>query len=132
MAGTVSVTRTNKRLGDTGKRINIVAIAWTADAADGSVPDTTIQSLEGYVLKGITNPGGTAPTANYDVKLLDATETTVDGLNGLLENRSATATETAVASGMAPLLIGDYVFNLTGNSVNSASGTCVLYLSDSL
>lgn len=134
MAGTVTLgERKVKKCPDTGKIINIVPISWTGDASDGSVPDTSVPQLYGYVLRAIANPGSTAPTDNYDIKLLDPEDTSADALAGLLSDRDTANTESVIASGaIPPFLCGDYLFNLTGNSVNSATGTCILFLTDCL
>lgn len=133
-AGTVTVTTKNL---DNGK-MQMVQIAWVADASDGSVPATTLtgqqmSSLTGaYLCGGETIPGSgaAAPTALYDVTVKTVGGT--DTFGGTLGNRSASASEYAVPS----LSSGVYgcwfvtealTFNLTGNSVNSATGTLKLF-----
>lgn len=127
MAGSVTVTYSSKVMGPAGRKIEVVNVAWTADAADGSVPDTTLSGLYGYVVKAITNPGATAPTANYDIKLLDADDSTADVMNAALMDRHTTNTEIVYPS-VSPFLCGNYTFNLTNNSVNSATGVLILYI----
>lgn len=141
MAGTVTITeRKVKKATDQGRKVDVVIIDWTADAANGSVPETDIPQLYGFLLKAITNPGAVAPTANYDIELLDAEDSTIDALGALLNNRHTANTE--IAFGIAknstdigplpPYLCGDYKFKLSGNIVNSATGRLILFLCDNL
>jgi hypothetical protein len=125
MAGTVTVSYEVKNVGD--KKLKIVTASFVADAADGSIPNTTISGLYGYLVKVITNPGATAPTDNYDVKLLDAQDSTVDALADAALNRDTANSEQVVPS-VAPILAGDYTLNITNNSVNSATGTVLLFI----
>lgn len=137
MAGTVTVTREHlvygKGKNDGGKTIEKVTIDWVGDASDGSVPNTNID-LYGFCIKAITNPGTTAPTANYDIAFGDPDDTGLDALAGALANRSASATEQVepkISSAVLPsFLAGTYQFQLSNNSVNSATGSCILYLVD--
>lgn len=127
MAGTVTLAFEAKNLGD--RKIKVVTAAWTADAANGSVPDTTIAGLSGYLVKAITNPGAVAPTALYDVKLLDSADVTADALAGVLVDRHVANTELVLPT-VPPLLSGDYTLNITGNIVNSATGTVILFIDE--
>jgi hypothetical protein len=115
------------------KYVEIVTISWTADASAATIP-TTVITLRGYSIKALTKPGGTAPTANYDVVFGDPLDSTVDALGGALAARSASATEMkqpVLTGGVSPVfLAGDYSFAVKNNSVNSATGTVVLYLVD--
>jgi hypothetical protein len=115
------------------KKVEIVTIAWTADASNGSVPTITIP-LNGFCLKAVTVPGSTAPTALYDIALGDPASSALDALNGALKDRSATVAETVqpvLTGGTSPIfLAGNYTFTVSNNSVNSATGTVILYLVD--
>jgi len=128
MAGSVTVTYSAHQF-TSGKKMKQVNVAWTADSADGSVPNTTLENLKGFLVKAITNPGATAPTDNYDIKLLDAADSTADAVNALLENRDTANTEIVLFNPRPPLA-GDYTFNLTNNSVNSATGTLILWIEE--
>jgi hypothetical protein len=124
----------------------VLKFAWTADESDGSftsvstddtdvTPHTTITDL----IKGLdiayatTNPGATAPTANYDITVTDGDGEDIFG--GNLGNRSATATESAVckigSSSAVRAIHSALTLNITNNSVNSATGTVKLYLQKS-
>lgn len=137
-AGSVTVTKTKKTFGRTGN-MEVVQIDWTADAADGSVPNTNI-TMSGFVQKIVTNPGATAPTANYDMALGDPEDTALDALAGALANRHTTSTEQVyptvagtpgtVSSRTVFLPPGTYQFQLTNNAVNSATGRVLVFLAD--
>ena len=113
-----------------------VKIEWVGDDADGSVPDTvfdstdTIDILGRYCVLAVTDPDGdTAPTDNYDITVED--EYGCDIFGGALENRDTANSEQAVPKVSSVyggrLCAGTWTFKLSGNSVNSAEGKCVLY-----
>lgn len=112
-----------------------VYITWTADVSDGSVPDTAfsaiimrdIKSL--YAGQAITDPGSTAPTASYDITIVD--EYGIDIYGGALADRSASSGERTYPKLTSSIyitnpIIGNLTFKLAGNSVHSATGTLVL------
>jgi hypothetical protein len=136
MAGTVSITRVPLRAPNGGKVIEKVKIDWVADGTDATVPNTSIPGLYGFLVKVITNPGSTAPTANYDIALLDPDDSGIDATATLLNNRHTTSSEQVyplISGAATPIfLAGDYTFNLTNNAVNSANGQVILYLVESL
>jgi hypothetical protein len=124
-AGTVTV-KANRVAGDA----IWLTYTWTADASDGSVPATVSgignfpADRGGWVCQVVTDPGSTAPTANYDITLTDGSG--IDIMGGELADRSATATERAVPKidtvfGCTPVR-DEITMNLTNNSVNSATG----------
>jgi hypothetical protein len=131
-AGTVTVT-TQTGSGDA----IIVHFAWTADAADGSVPATLSGEGEdwpinysGCIYAMETNPGSTAPTADYDITLTDSDG--VDMLGGGGADRSATVSEIVPAKigtvfGCFPTQ-NEFTLTITNNSVNSATGTVKVYI----
>jgi hypothetical protein len=133
--GTVSVSRSFDHYEKVGARkvVEKVTISWTASSSDGSVPDTNID-LKGFVLKAITDPGSTAPTANYDIAFGDPEDTALDAFDGALQNRATATTEqkAVVLSGATEpvFLDGTYQLQITNNLVNSATGTIILYLVD--
>ncbi len=94
---------------DTGrgvtKRIEKLVIDWVGDSGTGAVPTLALDfSKPSYLIQAVTNPGSTAPTDNYDITLVN--QHGFDVLQG-----TVTAT-------------------WAGQSVNSATGRLVLYLSD--
>lgn len=139
MAGTVTTTVSQINYSQTGQQrfCKKVSVSWTADAADGSLPATSITDLNGWLIKVVTNPGATAPTANYDIALNDPDASGLDALGGKLIDRHTTADEQVYPSiGATPttpiFLAGTYSLAITGNAVNSATGLVVFYLVDEL
>lgn len=137
--GTVSETRTDlygMSGGGTYKIGEKVSLTFTADASDGSVPVTSV-TLRGFLAKVLTNPGSTAPTSNYDIRLTDPDDSNFDALSAALDNRHTTSTEQVypliagspgTVTAVRPFLNGVYAVSISGNSVNSATGLIVLYL----
>ena len=125
MAGTVTIA--HYAIG----HVRRIEVSWVADVAAATVPATALPSFEGRLLALVTNPGATAPTANYDITLVSGIGD--DRLQGVGANRHTTNTESApvVYSGSTvhPWVDGDEVitFTLAGNAVNSADGLAVLY-----
>jgi hypothetical protein len=106
----------------------------TGDSGNGVFPATAINSanltkLQGwYLYQAQTKPGTTAPTALYDITLIDANG--YDIMGGLLNNRSATLAETVLAgfaaAGYPIVSPSGFTITPTGNSVASGSFTLVL------
>jgi hypothetical protein len=137
-AGTVTVTRTANDFSGGHTRYQMVTIDWVGDASDGSVPTKSV-SLYGWVQKAITNPGGTAPSANYDIAFTDPEDSALDLFANALQNRHTTTTEQVypliagspgTVSSVKVFAAGNYLFTLTNNSVASATGRLLLYLTD--
>lgn len=125
-------------MGGESKRCEIVTVDWVADAAAATIPDLSID-LRGYVAKIITNPGSTAPTALYDITLVDPEDSALDVLAGAIINRATATTEQvypAIAgapgtvSSFPVFLAGTYTIKIANNSVNSATGRIVFYMVD--
>lgn len=113
-AGTVTLLGTPDTV--EGQDVTIYTYTMTADAADGSYPATASYPINGWIIRVETNPGSTAPTALWDLTLLD--QDGLDVMGGVLANRSATATEHVLAP--QPYVRGAVTITPTGNSVNSA------------
>ena len=136
MAGTVTFSGNwimNKKAYDISRPVStiyVLVIDWTADSVDATVPSTatgtayTDQIKGAKVLMALTDPGATAPTDLYDITITDAYG--VDVFGGELGNRSTSSSEQAlpkIGSGYGPRPVeGALTFNLTNNSVNSATG----------
>jgi hypothetical protein len=131
--GSVTVSKTTVNGGD----IEIISFAFIANASGAAtVPATSSSSVypgdkAGYIIKVVTDPGATAPTDDYDITLVDST-TNADLLGGEGSNRDTANSEEAVpkignayAANLAPVA---FTLNLTGNSVNSATGTVYVYI----
>jgi len=84
-----TVTETHMELG----HIRYLKLACVANSSDGALAghEVTTTLPGGRLIKLVTDPGATAPAANYDFTLKDARG--IDLLQGLGVNRSATATE---------------------------------------
>jgi hypothetical protein len=125
MAGTITLT-SHKSFG----LVRRLVVDWVADAADASVPALALPAIEGYLLAIETNPGATAPTANYDIALNDAEG--VDRLLAAGQNRHTTTSEIAnvvhTSSSNHPGVSVDETLTLaiSGNAVNSATGRVVI------
>lgn len=115
--------------------ITTVTGTWTADDADGSIPSASVD-MNGWVIKVVTNPGSTAPTDNYDITVGDPNDTSLDALASQLKDRDSANTEQVypiATNGVTPILLGGtYTIAITGNSVNSATGTYTFYIKDIL
>lgn len=131
MAGTVTTTR--ELLGGGSKVIQKHTIDWVSDASGNA--DLSI-NLFGFILKAVTDPGAAAPTASYDITLV---QNGVDMAGGILADRHTTNNE--VVYGLAkngtdiaplpPFLCGDHTFTVA-NAGNAKSGQVILYLAESL
>lgn len=113
-----------------------ITISWLADDFDGSVPALTIRSdyiafLNNWVcFFAVTDPGTVAPQTLYDIVVTDVYA--MDIFGGSIINRSATLSEQSlplIATGTYGPRIVDTALTvtITGNNVNSATGTLVLY-----
>jgi len=125
MAGTVTLA--HAQIG----HIRKVVATCVADAADGSFPATVLPAIEGRILALVTNPGATAPQANYD--LVVTNQHGYDVLQGLGANRHTSTTETVpilfTDTGTHPCVDeGDTLtLAITNNNVNSAQTVVEIY-----
>jgi len=111
--------------------VSVLTFSWTGDASGGAVTATASESnIDGFVFLVVTNPGSTAPTPSYDITLTDADG--VDIMGGKLADRSATASEQEipkVGSGLGSRFVsGTLTLNITNQSVNSATGTVLVFI----
>lgn len=108
--------------------IKKITWAWTSDDAAGSVTCESV-NVKGRVQRAVTNPGTTAPTADYDIVIND--EDGVDVMQAQLGNRHTSNSEQAwPLIGTIPvevLVLGDLTPVIT-NAGNSKIGTLVLYI----
>lgn len=112
-AGTVVLTSTDHV---PGQDVTVYTYRLTADASDGSWPATASDPIDGWIIRVETNPGATAPTALYDLTLVDTDG--LDVMGGVLANRSATLTEHVLSP--QPYVRGAVTITGTNNAVNSA------------
>ncbi len=125
--GSVTVTVSHE-----SQNLKKTVIEWIADASDATVPDAEIDDtllIGSYLVLCITDPGSTAPTDDYDITIID--EYSVDVAGGQMIDRDEATSEQVVPKidtvYASRLYGGVWTFNLDNNSVNSATGTCVLY-----
>ncbi len=136
MAGTITLT--SDAMIEQGFRNSVrvrkVVYSFVGDAADGSLPASAAVALNGYIIKIVTNPGATAPTDNWDIRINDADG--ADVLNGTGADRDTANSETIYPTSTGAATVawceGSHTVVVTGNSVNSATGTITIYLKDSL
>lgn len=115
-------------------RVKVWIMSFTGDSSDGTVPATaTTINIDGYVTMVVTDPGGTAPTDNYDITLTDANG--VDIMGGSLANRDTINTEQAFPLLDATNFVygpryvsGTLTLTITNQSVNSATGQVLIYI----
>lgn len=112
----------------------LLTFAFTAHT-DGSVADTAVSAanlakIKGYYISKVgTIPGTPAPQEAYDVTIEDANG--FDLLEGRLANRSAASKEIVKPSILSPVIEGaSLTLKISGNNVNGAKGTVLVYLSD--
>lgn len=88
MAAAGTIVQSSYLLG----HVRRLRFACTASVDDGSFPDTIVaEKIEGRLLKLVTTPGATNPTAAYDVTLVD--QSGHDVLEGVGADRSATVVQ---------------------------------------
>ena len=121
-------------LGYVGGDVWKLTLAWTANANGSFDDDTTAVDLKGYILEVVTVPdstaGGDYPNDNYDVTL--TTELGDDIMGGAIANRDTTSTERAQPlsesdNEVTPVIDGTLILDVTGNTVNGAKGSVIIY-----
>lgn len=116
-------------------RIRTVIVDWTSDSATGAVTGMS-RKVVGDLIKGVTDPGATAPTDDYDITITD--EEGADVLAASFDNladRDTANSETVhfgLTDGAAPIaafpvVCGKLTIAVT-NAGNSKVGRLVLYL----
>ena len=111
--------------------IHTVVNTCVGDSGTGSFPDTVLPAIEGTLRALATTPGGTQPTALYDVTVVD--QYGHDVLEGVGANRSATVAEKVPilysGTGTHPTVDDQDTLTLkiANNSVDSAQITVTLY-----
>ncbi len=126
-AGTVTIVRTTVPVLGTKDRI-ILTVTWTASTGavltDATINSTTYQIL-GYYLISSETLSVVAPTASSVINIKTASGSV------LFTMTLSTSTSVGVLTNYQYVnpVTGNLTFNLTGNSVNSASGICKLTFS---
>ena len=131
MAGTVTEVLSGQGSFGQKNETRIVTLTCVADAADGSIPATTLSDItvgilkDGYALfKGQVIPGATAPTADSDLYLKDSNGIDLLGSAGVDQIAAATPLEflPLIGTNVSLQPITDaLVFSVANNSVNSAT-----------
>jgi len=112
----------------------VTTITCVGDASTGSFPATTIpgllstaQQLQGfYITRVEIVPGATQPTAGYKVTITDSNG--VDELGGNATNLNASGAQIFATGAAATPINGLETLNITGNSVNSANVTVLVFI----
>jgi hypothetical protein len=98
-----------------------ITVAWTSD---GSGDATVSLDAHGLIYRVVTNPGATAPTANYDIVINDADG--VDVMAAALADRHTSTTEQVTPS--APPAVSGALSVVVSNAGDTKDGTVVLYV----
>ena len=132
MAGTITEALTSGR-----PPVKVITLTCTADDSDGSYPAAVLSNIPhgeigGRLLQIATDPGSTAPQANYDITVTEAGG--ADLLLGVGANRHTSSSEVAVAesNGAYAVYAGTDVLtlNITNNNVNSAGISIKIYYTE--
>lgn len=135
MAGS-AMTFSYDELGAIGK----IIVDWTSDDATGAVSGTT-KKITGTLIKGVTDPGATAPTADYDIAITDEEGVNVLGncVDDLADRHTSTTEEVYfLVSNLAaidpggnihPVVCDKLTVSVT-NAGNSKEGQLILYYRD--
>ena len=117
--------------------IRKVLASWTSDDATGAVSGTTAK-ITGTLIKGVTDPGATAPTDNYDIVITDEESVNVLGncVDDLVDRDTANTEEvyflvsnlaaTDPAGNVHPVVCDALTIAVT-NAGNSKTGQVILY-----
>lgn len=128
-----SSTVTYDKLGPIKK----VLIDWTSDAAGACV--IALAKISGHLIKAVTDPSATAPTANYDIVITDPEGVNVlAGCDDDLADRHTSNTEevyflvkdhagTPLAQSLHPVVC-DVLTVTLANAGDSKSGQIILYV----
>ena len=132
MAGTITEALTSGR-----PPVKVITLTCTADSSDGSYPATALTNIPhgeigGRLLQIATDPGSTAPQANYDITVTEAGG--ADLLLGVGANRHTSSSEVAIieSNGASAVYAGTdtLTLNITNNNVNSAGITIKIYYTE--
>jgi hypothetical protein len=129
MAGTVSVSYNRSR------PVRVATVTWESDG-DGNADGTV--TLNGQIVKVTTNPGTAAPTADYDITLVD--DDGIDIAQGLLADRHTSNSEeqylyveptlggTGTDAAALPLYHAGEVTFTVANAGNTKAGVAKIYM----
>ena len=112
--------------------IKVITADWTSDDTTGAVSGTT-RKVSGYIVAAVTDPGATAPTANYDIVLNDSEGADIVGnCDTTLANRHTSTTErvdfvVSTAAGARPATSDEITIAITAAG-NSKLGQILIYV----
>lgn len=98
----------------------------TADASDGSFPSTASLPQFGWVLRIDVVPGATNPTSGWAATLKDSSG--IDITNGGIVSLSESTASAVKLDGARGWTRGTLTLAVTGNSVNSAQLTFLVWI----
>ncbi|MDH5664753.1 MAG: hypothetical protein OEY10_00445 [Nitrosopumilus sp.] len=107
--------------------VKVIYIDWVSDDTTGAVSGST-KRINGRIVKVVTDPSATAPTALYDITITD--DEGIDVIQGLGANRSATVTEevSVVYTGTSNnVYVNDILTINVTNAGNSKQGQIIIY-----
>jgi len=132
MAGTITEALTS-----VSPPVKVIILTCTAVSSDGSYPATALSNIPhgeigGRLLQIATDPGSTAPQANYDITVTEAGG--ADLLLGVGANRHTSSSEVAIieSNGASAVYAGTdtLTLNIANNNVNSAGITIKIYYTE--
>jgi hypothetical protein len=131
-AGTFTITSATASQLVGGEQRIVIRAAFIADASDGSVPPLAIPVLAGnptplnmYLLCVKTLAGATAPTSGWSIRVTDGMKVDLLTGNGTGQSTSGGTGVATMPSAGVPVT-SDLTVAISGNSVNSATGTVEL------
>jgi hypothetical protein len=126
LAGSITVTTA-----DLGGLITRYTVAWTSSAG-GAVSGTTFDCKAGHLMqvRQLPDSGGTQPTDQYDVTVLDGNSVDVLAGGGAnLSNAAPTYTTPALTAGYPVFVEAGALTPTVANAGNAKGGQIVLYVS---
>ena len=132
MAGTITEALTSGR-----SPVKVITLTCTADSSDASFPATALTNIPhngvgGRLLQIATDPGSTAPQANYDIAITEGGG--ADVLLGVGANRHTSNSVVAVieSNGAHGVYAGTDTLTIaiSNNNVNSAGITIKIYYTE--
>ena len=122
---------------DETDHIKRILIDWVSDDATGAVSGTS-KKIVGALIKGVTDPGAAAPTADYDIVITDEEGVNVLGncVDDLVDRHTSNTEEVyflvsnlaaADPGGIVPPVVCDKLTFSVSNAGNSKAGQIIIY-----